>query len=115
MITLLVIALSVVCVGVIALGFAFVKAHKTVISEFLIRQKELEELSFIDQKERRAYLGLAEKKIAAMQSPPPQAVHPGYFSNSEEERPEDFERMMAAGNRRMRAEEWRQAQKPSQS
>lgn len=73
--------------------------------EFLQRQRELEEFAFIEAKERRVYVDLAQKKIERYGTPdfmPP--IHPAPSADASTSWPVDFdfEEMVASGVRRGR-------------
>ena len=74
---ILVVAFVVVCLAAVGVLWYAVKSIsssnmnwltivKEIIFEFSQKQRELEEFAFIEAKERRVYVGLAEKKVQNM-------------------------------------------------
>lgn len=63
-------ALAYIAKGINKNNFKWLDVTKELVFEFSQKQRELEEFAFIEAKERRVYVGMAEKKIDRMFSHP---------------------------------------------
>jgi len=82
--------------SIVGLCVVLIVMHAITIHIFTRRQRELEELAFIEQKERREYLAHASKRMSLQEENMRRAQH-GLDKDLEK----DVD-LMSVGNRRMR-------------